>query len=113
MTKPEMDVAIDRDYTGEGVQCIFHKKDKAKKVTRVFDSMQSALNMAVFIASQNGINDSAALKTWLELRCFEVEAVEVAADREQAAARLAAAGPFTLTQGGAAPPRSRITEEDS
>lgn len=99
-----MDVAIDREYAGEGVQCVFHKKGRSKKTTRVFDSMQSALNMAVFIASQNGINDSAALKTWLELRGFEIEAVEVATGREEAAARLAAAGPFTLTQGGAAPP---------
>lgn len=111
MTKPEMDVEIDREYTGEGVQCVFRKEGRNKTTTRVFDSMQSALNMAVFIASQNGINDSAALKTWLEFRGFEVETVEVAADRAQAAARLAAAGPFTLTQGGAAPSQSRIAEE--
>ena len=104
-----MDVTVDRDYTGAGVQCIFSTEGRSKRSTRTFDSMQSALNLAVFIASQNGVNDSLSLKQWLDGRGFTVESVETAPDRAQAAARLAAAGPFTLTQGGAAP--SRITEE--
>lgn len=94
-----MDVSVDRDFDGDGVRCVFRMDGKSKRTTRVFRDMQSALNIAVFIAGQNGITKKEQLRAWLELRGFEVESIEVAADREEAAARLAASGPFTVTNG--------------
>ena len=107
-----MDIAVDRDYKEEGVRCVFRMEGRSKRTMRVFNSMQSAINMAVFIAGQNGIIEKERLRVWLELRGFEVGEIEEA-DRDSAARQLAAAGPFTLTQGrrpdseapGAAEPR--------
>lgn len=94
-----MDVSVDRDYDGEGVRCVFRMEGRSKRTTRTFDSMQSALNIAVFIAGQAGVLEADRLRPWLELRGFQVDSIEAAQDREGAAARLAAAGPFTLRQG--------------
>jgi hypothetical protein len=104
-----MDVSVDRDYKGDGVRCVFRMEGKSKRTTRIFDSMQSALNIAVFIAGQAGILEKDRLRVWLELRGFEVESVEVDEDRCATAARLAGHGPFTLRQGGE--PEPRIEEE--
>lgn len=94
-----MDVSVDRDYHGEGVRCVFRMDGRAKRTTRVFDSMQSALNIAVYIAGQAGVVEMDRLRTWLELRGFEVDSIEVNEDREAAARRLAEHGPFTLGRG--------------
>jgi hypothetical protein len=94
-----MDVSVDRDYHGEGVRCVFRMDGRAKRTTRVFDSMQSALNIAVYIAGQAGVVEMDRLRTWLELRGFEVDSIEVNEDREAAARRLTEHGPFTLGRG--------------
>jgi hypothetical protein len=100
-----MDVSVDRDYHGEGVRCVFRMDGRAKRTTRVFDSMQSALNTAVYIAGQAGVLERDRLQAWLELRGFKVDSIEVNEDREAAAARLAEHGPFTLRQGESSEPR--------
>ena len=92
-----IDVRLDREFK-DGVRCVFTKDGSSKSTSRVFESQQAAMNFAVFLAAQNGVIEADRLRIWLEHRGFHVDSMQVA-DREEAARRLAAAGPFTLQQG--------------
>lgn len=70
---PPIDVMVDTAHraSGEpGVLVMFYNADSKKHTTRLYENMEKARAMAVFVALTRGIGVGDALQSWLMERGF-------------------------------------------
>lgn len=68
---PRLDLMVDEEYDGEGVEVVFYNRDTEKHTRRHYTDMNTARKMAAFIALTLDVGKGEKLNKWLEERNFE------------------------------------------